>query len=182
MYWRDWSSVVCSSDLIFYRVRAGNLSDAHAVENAVGRIILLNENRRIGCVEPLAKPFGVVAVAERANLYGKESRSGINSRRKHFHADGHNARSNRFYFAGGGKRKIDNAIVHKRSAVRDANNGGFAVAHIGDPHHRLERQRAMRRREFIHVVDLAVGSAPPVKRRSIPGRISFFRVADGSRP
>src|SRR5256886_11850681 len=37
------------------------------------------------------------------------------------------------------------------------------------------------RGEFIHVVDLAVRSVPPVKRYAIPGSVAILRIAGGSR-
>src|SRR5260370_38798580 len=47
------------------RVFAGNPADAHPIKHAVGRIRLLNKNRRVGNVEAGAGTFGVCAMRER---------------------------------------------------------------------------------------------------------------------
>src|SRR5260370_8570967 len=41
------------------RVFAGNPADAHAIKHAVGRIILLNKNGRVGKVEPAPATFRI---------------------------------------------------------------------------------------------------------------------------
>src|SRR6266481_322176 len=51
-----------------------HFADTHAIEQAVRRVILLNENRRVRSIQPLAKPFGIAAVAKRSNLHGEKSR------------------------------------------------------------------------------------------------------------
>src|SRR5260370_41536761 len=40
-------------------VFAGHPADAHAIKHAVGRIILLNVNRRVRSVEAVAETFGI---------------------------------------------------------------------------------------------------------------------------
>src|SRR5260370_4747582 len=52
------------------RVFAGNPADAHAIKHAVGRIILLNKNRRVGNVEAVADTVAGAAIAENAHLEG----------------------------------------------------------------------------------------------------------------
>src|SRR5260370_12282157 len=71
---------------------------------------------------------------------------------------------------------MDDGIVDERTAVGDAYIRGFAVAQVGDAHHGVKWQRAMRRRELVHVVDFAVGSAASVKGNAVPGGIALFAV------
>src|SRR5215472_2354318 len=56
---------------------AGDFAYTYAVESAVRRVVLLNENRRIGRVETVAQPLGIAAIPERPHLYGEKSRGGI---------------------------------------------------------------------------------------------------------
>src|SRR5260370_1173369 len=96
-------------------------------------------------------------------------------------AQGYDTGANLIHCWRGGKGEIDDAVVDKRAAVGDAHHRGLAVAQVGDADHGLEWQRAVRRGEFIHVVDLAVRGAPPVKRLTVPGSVAFLRVTGGSR-
>src|SRR5258708_16549716 len=161
-------------------VFAGKPADAQAIIHAVGRIILLNEDRRVGGAEAVAETLGVGAVAERTDLHSEKTGGGIDAA-KNFHAHRHDAGANRIHFSRGGKRKIDDAIVDKRAAVGDANNRGLAVVQVGDANHCFKGQRAVRRGEFVHVVDFAVRSAPPVKWHAVPRSVAFLRVTGGSR-
>ncbi len=113
-------------------------------------------------------------------MHSEKTGGGIDAA-KNFHAHRHDAGANRLQFSRGGKREIDDAIIYKRAAVGDSNHRGLAVAQIGDANHGFEWQRAVRRGEFIHVVDLAVRSAPPVKWHAVPGSVAFLRVTGGSR-
>src|SRR6266576_299662 len=162
------------------RVFAGNPADAHAIKHAVGRIILLNKDRRVGGIEAVSEAVCVGAVAESTDLQGEKTGSWIDAA-KNFHAHRHDAGTNRIHLSRGGKREIDDAIVDKGAAVGDSNDSGLAVVQVGDADHGFEWQRAMRRREFIHVVNLSVRSVPPVKRHAIPGSVAFLRVTGGSR-
>src|SRR5258708_8449452 len=56
------------------RVFAGNPADAHPIKHAVGRIILLDEDWRIGDVEAVAKTFCGSALAESTDLHGEKTR------------------------------------------------------------------------------------------------------------
>src|SRR5260370_11251577 len=109
------------------RVFAGNPADTDPIKHAVGRIILLNKNRRVGNVEAVAETFRVAAVAESAHLDGEETCGRIDSGRENFHAHRHDAGTNRIHLSRGGKREIDDAIVDKGAAVGDAHNDGLAV-------------------------------------------------------
>src|SRR5258708_2624454 len=149
-------------------VFAANPADAHAIKHAVGRIILLNKDGRVGSAEALAETLGVGAVAESTNLHGEKTGRGIDAA-KNFHAHRHDAGANRIHFSRRGERKVDDAIVDEGAAVGDAHNRGLAIVQVGDANHGFKWQRAVRRGEFIHVVDLAVRSMPPVKRHAIPG-------------
>src|SRR5260370_27806820 len=71
---------------------------------------------------------------------------------------------------------MDDGIVDERTAVGDAYIRGFAVAQVCDAHQGVKWQRAMRRRELVHVVDFAVGSAASVKGNAVPGGIALFGV------
>src|SRR5256885_12222126 len=55
-------------------VFAGDPADAHAIQHAIGRIILLNKDGRVGGAEPVAEPFGVAAIAESTDLQGEKTR------------------------------------------------------------------------------------------------------------
>src|SRR6266513_5573070 len=123
------------------RVFAGNPADAHAIKHAVGRIILLNEDRRVGGVEAVSEAFCVGALAESTNLQGEKTGSWIEAA-KNFDAHRHDAGANRFHFSSRGKREIDDAIVDKRTTVGDSHNRGLAVVQIGDANHGFEWQRA----------------------------------------
>ena len=67
-------------------------------------------------------------------------------------------------------RKVDDASIHEGTAVDDANIHAFLVVQVIYPHPGVERQRAMRRHQLLHVVDLAVGGRPPVIGMAIPTR------------
>src|SRR5712664_444959 len=162
------------------RVFAGNPADAHAIKHAVGRVILLNKDRRVGNAEAVAETFGVAAIAESTHLDGKETCGRIDSGRKNLHTYRHYAGANRIHLSRGSKREIDDAIVDKGAAVGDAHNRGLGVVQIGDANHGFEWQRAVRRGEFVHVVDLTVRSVPPVKRYAIPGSVALLRVTGRS--
>src|SRR5437764_12307969 len=60
-------------------VFAGDPADAHAIQHAIGRIILLNKDGRVGGAEPVAEPFGVAAIAESSDLQGEKTSDGVNS-------------------------------------------------------------------------------------------------------
>src|SRR5229473_6318387 len=55
------------------RVFSRNSADAHAIKQTVGRIILLDENRRVRSIQALAQTLGIAAVAKRADLHGEKS-------------------------------------------------------------------------------------------------------------
>ncbi len=97
--------------------------------------------------------------------------------RENFHAHRHDSRADGINLARRGKRKIDDAIVDKRPAIRDAHGRGFSVVEIRHAHHGFKRQRAVRRRQFVHVVDFAIRGAPPVEGHPVPGGVALFDVA-----
>src|ERR1700682_3893553 len=144
-------------------VFAGNPADTHAIKHSVGRIILLNKYWRVGSTEALAETLGVGAFAESTDLHGEKTGRGIDAA-KNFHAHRHDAGANRIHFSRGCQREIDDAIVDEGTAVGDAHNRELPIVQVGYAHHGFKWQRAVRRGEFIHVVDLAVRSVPPVKR------------------
>src|SRR6266478_8300105 len=55
----------------------GDFANAHAIQHSVGRIILLNEDRRIRSIEAVEETLGVGAFPECTHLYGEESGGGI---------------------------------------------------------------------------------------------------------
>ena len=55
-----------------------------------------------------------------------------------------------------------------RTAIVDAHDDGAAVVEIGDTHIARQRQRRVRGRDAVHVVDFAVGGQPPVEIAPIP--------------
>src|SRR5262245_14630565 len=57
-----------------------------------------------------------------------------------------------------------------RTAIVDAHNDGAAVVEVGDSHIAWQRQRGVRGRDAVHVIDLAVGGQPAVEVASVPGR------------
>src|SRR6266700_3411824 len=79
----EWRKTFAVAQLIAELVRAilaGDFPDAHPVQQAVGRIVLLNEDRRVGNAEAVAETFGVGAIAKCAHLHGEESGRGIDTR------------------------------------------------------------------------------------------------------
>src|SRR5689334_12986150 len=72
----EWSEALATAQLVaelaclFF---SGYFADAHAIEHAVRRVILLNEDGRVGDTQAIAKAFGVGAFAESANLHGEKS-------------------------------------------------------------------------------------------------------------
>src|SRR5260370_20226511 len=67
------------------RVFAGNPADTDPIKHAVGRIILLNKNRRVGNVEAVAETFRVAAVPESAHPDGEKTLGRTAPRRENFH-------------------------------------------------------------------------------------------------
>src|SRR5215472_2619075 len=162
------------------RIFAGDLAHTDAVESAVRRVVLLDENRRIGWVEAVAQPLGIAAIPERPHLHGEKSRGGIHVA-EDFHPDRRDPWPHQLDLPRRRQRKIDDAILHKRPPVGDADRRAFSIIQVGHTHHGIERQGAVRRGELIHVVDFAVRSAPPVERRAVPGSIPLFGVPGRSR-
>src|SRR5215470_18183453 len=62
----------------------------------------------------------------------------------------------------GGVRKIDDPVGDLRTAIVDAHLDRPSVAQVGDEHPRTERQRAVRRRERVHVERLATRRLSPL--------------------
>src|SRR2546430_15728164 len=58
-------------------VLAENSADAHAIKHAVGRIILLDKDRRVGGVEAVAETVGVGAGGERTDLHSEKNAGGV---------------------------------------------------------------------------------------------------------
>src|SRR6202040_584766 len=58
-------------------VRAGNPSDAHAVETSCRRVVILNKNRLIVREQTIAQALGVPAVREGSDLHGEVANRGI---------------------------------------------------------------------------------------------------------
>src|SRR5260370_39925046 len=71
--WRETFAIPELVAELVCAILAGDFPDAHPVQQAVGRIILLNEDGRVGSGEAVAETFGVVAVAKSSPLHGKES-------------------------------------------------------------------------------------------------------------
>src|SRR5580658_7508050 len=117
----DWCNSLAAAELfaeLAGGIFAGNFADAYTKESAVRRIILLDENRRVGKIQAVAQSLRVGLILERTDLHREKSPSDIHARRENFHAHGHDTRPNRFNLARRRKRKIDNAIVDKRPAIR----------------------------------------------------------------
>src|SRR5580692_6668918 len=85
------------------RVFSGDFADSHAVESAVRRIVLLNEDRRIGKIQAVAQTLCVAWIAKRTDLHGKKSARGIDTRRQNFYTHWHDAGADGFDFARSGK-------------------------------------------------------------------------------
>src|SRR5713101_9075876 len=68
-----------------------NFADPHAVEQAVRRIVCLNENRRVRSIQPLAQSLRVAAITKGPDLHGEKSRGRFDARRKNFQAHRHHA-------------------------------------------------------------------------------------------
>ena len=65
-------------------------------------------------------------------------------------------------------RDVDDPVAVERPAVVDAQLQRAAILQVGHPHDARHRQRAMRRREVIHVVGFAAGGAASVEAGSVP--------------
>src|SRR5260370_14016299 len=122
---------------------AGNPADAQAIKHAVRRIIFLNKDGRIGSAEAVAETFGVAAVTERTYLHGEKTGGGIDAA-ENFHAHRHDTGGHRIHFPRGGKRQIDDAVVHKRAAVVASHHRGLAVVQTGEAYRRFGGQPAVR--------------------------------------
>ena len=81
----------------------------------------------------------------------------------------------------GGMRKIQHASLDEWTTIGDAHGDAFSIVEVGDLDDGLKRKRAMRRREFLHVVDLAGGGALSVIRNTVPTRDSGLGVAGMNR-
>ena len=126
----------------------------------------------------VAYAIGVAAILERADLNGEKSWSRRRLRRRgdDVETDLRDARSDQIDRLSGRMRKIDDASIDERSAIDDPHFDRFSVGEIRDAYPRVERQRAMRGRQFFHVVNLAVGRGPSVIGMSIPARDTGFRA------
>ncbi len=71
-----------------------------------------------------------------------------------------------------GQRQVDDASLDERSPVGNANNSGTPVLQVEDFHHGIERERAVGRRHFVHVIDFPVGGAAPMIGVSVPAGVS----------
>ena len=80
--------------------------------------------------------------------------------------------------AGGGVRKIDDAVFDEGPAVGNADVDRFVVGEIHHAHPSTEGQRAMRGSEAFHVVDFAVRGGAAVIRMPVPARETGFAVSD----
>src|SRR5690606_34156851 len=92
----------------------------------------------------------------------------------HIHQPG--ARTENADALGGGVAQINNAVVVKRAAIIHAHHHGFAVSHIGYPHIRRNRQGFVGSGHGVHVVNLAIGGAAPVKLGAVPGGFAALLV------
>src|SRR6202521_1857576 len=101
----------------------GNLAHAHTIVEPLGRIILLNEDRRIGSIQAIAHSLCIGRLAKRADLHGEETRARIHSARKNFQAYGDNTGSHGIDFACRGEGQINDAVLDERAAVRNAHGG-----------------------------------------------------------
>jgi hypothetical protein len=93
-----------------------------------------------------------------------------------FYAD--DAGLDHVYFAGGGKREVDDSSVDEGAAIGDADVDVFIVSEIRNLEPRIEGKSAMRGGQFFHVEDLSVGGAASMKGRSVPAGDSGFDFAD----
>ncbi len=68
------------------------------------------------------------------------------------------------------QRKVDDAPVHKRSAIGDPHHDALVVREIGHAHQRPQRKSQVRSSHSILVVDRSIRALAPGIRRSIPAR------------
>src|SRR2546430_17580287 len=64
-----------------------------------------------------------------------------------------------------------------RTAIVYAHDNGTAIIEIGDSHVAGQRQRGMRGRDTVHVIDFAIGSQPAVEIAAVPGSYAFGPIA-----
>src|SRR5207302_4357875 len=85
-------------------------------------------------------------------------------------------------FARGGQRKIENPVGDERAAVGNTHQRRVSLLQIGNTYDGTQRQRAMRRRHGVHVVDFAIRSHTVVVRRTVPtGAPGFHSQRRGAR-
>src|SRR6202048_1139817 len=77
---------------------------------------------------------------------------------------------------GGSNREISDAVMCKRPAVIDPHDYRATIVQIGDTRITRQRHRAMRRRDAVHVIALAVRSPPAMEVGPIPGGNSFGAI------
>ena len=64
--------------------------------------------------------------------------------------------------------KVNNAVVKEGTAVVDANNQTAPVLQVRHPNHAGQRQRSVRRRQIVHIVQFAVCRYAIMKIRAVP--------------
>ena len=80
------------------------------------------------------------------------------------------------------QRKIDDSMIHERSAVVHANFNALAVREVRHLEPRVEGKRAMCRGEHLHVIGFTRCSAPSVVRIAVPTCDSLLGRTDASGP
>src|SRR5579884_224830 len=102
-----------------------------------------------------------IAVLKRADLHRIQFRFGGRRRRDDFDAHRRDTRADKIDLPRSRVRKIDDASVDEWTAVDNPDIDKFLVQRIRHTHPGVERQRAMRRDERLHVIDLAVRRGRP---------------------
>src|SRR3984893_10114016 len=77
---------------------------------------------------------------------------------------------------GGTGRKIDDAMAYKGPAIVDPHDDRAAIVQIGDTGIARQRHGAVRRRDAVHVIALAVRGLVAMEVGSIPGCNAFAAI------
>src|SRR6516225_7685593 len=77
---------------------------------------------------------------------------------------------------GGSNREVNDAVVYKRPPIVDPHDDRATIVETGNTRITRQRHRAMRRRDPIHVVALAVRSAATVEVGAIPRSNPFGAI------
>jgi len=141
-------------------VLSGFVTYAHSVVETIAAIKALDDDGVKARTDPGLEPLGIVPVPKGAYLDGVDARltAGASRRRQSQYLQLHarDSRPNHIDGASAGIREVYDAALHEGATIVDAHRHVAAVVEVVDSHLSIEGERAMRSRQFIHVIDFAV--------------------------